>query len=101
MEDGWVPIYFARSEADQRAAVRLLEARGIRPSVRNDPLGGLFPGVQAGLYSVRVVLVPGPQAARARDLLGDLVPSGAAQAGTPPSGIRDRLRRVLAALGWN
>jgi hypothetical protein len=65
----FVPVATPQTESEMAVMVCLLDAYGIQNFVHNRGFGGLYPGMQIGLYNVRRLMVPIDQAMDALELL--------------------------------
>lgn len=70
----FLPAATPQNESELVVMVSLLEAAGIQHYVHNQGFGGLYPGMQIGLYNDRRIMVPAERAAEARELLSVFLP---------------------------
>jgi hypothetical protein len=98
----YVPVASPQTESELAVMLSMLEANGIRHFVHNQGFGGLYPGLQIGLYNDRRIMVRADQAPHARQLLSvfDTPPS---PAGEPPLTFADKARVLFETLvfGWS
>jgi hypothetical protein len=98
----YVPVASPQTESELAVMLSMLEANGIRHFVHNQGFGGLYPGLQIGLYNDRRIMVRADQAPHARQLLSvfDTAPS---PAGEPPLTFADKARVLFETLvfGWS
>jgi hypothetical protein len=98
----YVPVASPQTESELAVMLSMLEANGIRHFVHNQGFGGLYPGLQIGLYNDRRIMVRADQAPHARQLLSvfDPAPSAAAEA---PLTFADKARVLFETLvfGWS
>jgi hypothetical protein len=65
----FLPVAFPQTESELAVMVSLLVANDIHHFVHNQGFGGLYPGLQIGLYNDRRIMVRADQAAQAHELL--------------------------------
>jgi hypothetical protein len=98
----YLPVASPQTESELAVMLSMLEANGIRHFVHNQGFGGLYPGLQIGLYNDRRIMVRSDQAAYATQLLSvfDTPPS---PAGAPELTFADKARVLLEAIffGWS
>jgi hypothetical protein len=91
------------NESELAVMVSLLEASGIRHYVHNQGFGGLYPGLQIGLYNARRIMVAVEQAADASELLSVFHAAPAGPVAGESMTMLDRLRVVIETclFGWS
>jgi hypothetical protein len=98
----YVPVASPQTESELAVMLSMLEANGIRHFVHNQGFGGLYPGLQIGLYNDRRIMVRADQAPHASQLLSvfDTAPS---PAGEPRLTFADKARVLFETLvfGWS
>ncbi len=68
----FIKVAFPESPSDLAMAISLLEANDIPYFVHNAGFGGLYPGVQIGLYNRITIMVPAPVVEQALEVLSVL-----------------------------
>jgi len=68
-----VPVFQPQNETELALASGALQAHEIPFFVHNGGFGGLYPGMQVGLYNVRTIMVPAGVYEQARDILNQFL----------------------------
>lgn len=100
----FLPVAAPQNESELAVMVSLLEANGIQHYVHNQGFGGLYPGMQIGLYNDRRIMVAAEQAAEARELLSVFSPQQTVEITSDEKmTIKDRVRVVFETclFGWS
>lgn len=99
----FLPVAMPQTESELAVMVSLLEANGIQHYVHNQGFGGLYPGMQIGLYNDRRIMVPADQAAEARELLSVFLPRSTSSEIDEKMTIMDRVRVLFETciFGWS
>ena len=99
----FLPVAMPENESELAVMVSLLEANGIQHYVHNQGFGGLYPGMQIGLYNDRRIMVPADQVAEARELLSVFSPQATAPSINEKMTVVDKIRVLFetCAFGWS
>jgi len=97
-----VPIYRPDNLGNLALAESILSSEDIPYFVHNRHFGGLYPGVQIGLYNVMTVMVPEADLLRAREALAMLSTTEQESPRASRSSPRQIFRMVFETLvfGW-
>jgi hypothetical protein len=102
----FLPIASPQSESELAVMVSLLDAHDIHHFVQNRSFGGLYPGMQIGLFNARRLMVRADHAEQARELLAMFIHPSMDVADEITTGkqmtLMDRLRVVaeIFIFGW-
>ena len=103
-----VPVFHPQNETEFALALAALGAHEIPFFVHNGGFGGLYPGMQVGLYNVRTIMVPDSAYEQARDILNQFLvvdanaPHDDTHIEEPRRTVWDSVRLLLELLlgGW-